>query len=266
MAQTKFVLRKAIAAQLRPLVVLNKVDRDSARIDETVNDIFDTMVALGVRGRTRRAGALGLRVCARRAGARRQPATPLPSGAAGSRRGGAHVGGACAVPGGTPAVAVRAPSPLPMLAPPTRPPRHCALRALTRARAPCAAARTPHPPPPPPALARRPLTLSSTFRSCTPQARRAGRRRSRPARRGGARGTRGGWHRCSTGSSRTCRRRTRTRRRRSPWCARARSRRGVCVRARARHRRPAACAALAGIGRRRGRLRTPPLPHPPRRW
>ncbi|KAJ1628241.1 membrane GTPase [Pavlovales sp. CCMP2436] len=47
MAQTKFVLRKAIGRGLRPLVVLNKSDRDSARHDEVTNEIFDVMVSMG---------------------------------------------------------------------------------------------------------------------------------------------------------------------------------------------------------------------------
>jgi hypothetical protein len=51
MAQTKFVLRKAIGRGLRPLVVLNKVDRESARPDAVTDELFDTMVAMGVRAR-----------------------------------------------------------------------------------------------------------------------------------------------------------------------------------------------------------------------
>jgi GTP-binding protein len=53
MAQTKFVLRKAIGRGLRPLVVLNKVDRESARPDAVTDELFDTMVAMGVRARAR---------------------------------------------------------------------------------------------------------------------------------------------------------------------------------------------------------------------
>lgn len=49
MAQTKFVLRKAIGRGLRPLVVLNKIDRDSARPDAVTNELFDTMVSMEVR-------------------------------------------------------------------------------------------------------------------------------------------------------------------------------------------------------------------------
>jgi GTP-binding protein len=46
MAQTKFVLRKALAQGLRPIVVINKVDRPSARVGEVENEIFDLFVAL----------------------------------------------------------------------------------------------------------------------------------------------------------------------------------------------------------------------------
>ncbi len=47
MPQTKFVLRKAFAEKLRPIVVINKIDRPDARPDEVLNEIFDTFVELG---------------------------------------------------------------------------------------------------------------------------------------------------------------------------------------------------------------------------
>ena len=47
MPQTKFVLRKAFANKLRPIVVINKIDRPDARPDEVLNEIFDTFVELG---------------------------------------------------------------------------------------------------------------------------------------------------------------------------------------------------------------------------
>ncbi|NLY92267.1 MAG: translational GTPase TypA [Firmicutes bacterium] len=46
MAQTKFVLRKALAAGLRIIVVINKLDRPDARPDEVLNEIFDLFVDL----------------------------------------------------------------------------------------------------------------------------------------------------------------------------------------------------------------------------
>ena len=46
MAQTKFVLKKALAQGLRPIVVINKVDRASARLGEVENEIFDLFVHL----------------------------------------------------------------------------------------------------------------------------------------------------------------------------------------------------------------------------
>lgn len=46
MPQTKFVLTKALNLGLRPIVVINKVDRQDARIDEVVNEIFDLFSAL----------------------------------------------------------------------------------------------------------------------------------------------------------------------------------------------------------------------------
>jgi len=47
MPQTKFVLRKAFANKLRPIVVINKIDRPDARPDEVLNEVFDTFVELG---------------------------------------------------------------------------------------------------------------------------------------------------------------------------------------------------------------------------
>lgn len=46
MPQTKFVLGKALSIGLRPIVVINKIDRPDSRIDEVVNEIFDLFVAL----------------------------------------------------------------------------------------------------------------------------------------------------------------------------------------------------------------------------
>jgi small GTP-binding protein len=47
MAQTKFVLMKALARGIKPLVVINKCDRDSARVDDVEGEVFDLMVNLG---------------------------------------------------------------------------------------------------------------------------------------------------------------------------------------------------------------------------
>ncbi len=47
MPQTKFVLRKAFANKLRPIVVINKIDRLDARPTEVLNEVFDTFVELG---------------------------------------------------------------------------------------------------------------------------------------------------------------------------------------------------------------------------
>ena len=46
MPQTKFVLSKALSQGLRPIVVINKVDRSDARAKEVINEIFDLFVAL----------------------------------------------------------------------------------------------------------------------------------------------------------------------------------------------------------------------------
>ena len=47
MPQTKFVLRKAFECHIKPIVVINKVDRPDARPEEVLNEIFDTFVELG---------------------------------------------------------------------------------------------------------------------------------------------------------------------------------------------------------------------------
>jgi GTP-binding protein len=46
MPQTKFVLSKALRQGLRPIVVINKVDRPDGRPDEVVNEVFDLFVSL----------------------------------------------------------------------------------------------------------------------------------------------------------------------------------------------------------------------------
>lgn len=46
MAQTKFVLRKALERGLRIIVVINKIDRPDARPDGVLNEIFDLFVEL----------------------------------------------------------------------------------------------------------------------------------------------------------------------------------------------------------------------------
>ncbi len=47
MPQTRFVLKKAIEAKLKPIVVINKVDKKDARPDEVLNETFDLMAELG---------------------------------------------------------------------------------------------------------------------------------------------------------------------------------------------------------------------------
>src|ERR1043166_1749066 len=44
--QTRFVLRKAFECGLRPIVVINKIDRPDARITEVLNSVFDLFVEL----------------------------------------------------------------------------------------------------------------------------------------------------------------------------------------------------------------------------
>src|SRR5215468_2923839 len=47
MPQTRFVTKKALALGLRPIVVINKIDRPACDPDGTLNAVFDLFVALG---------------------------------------------------------------------------------------------------------------------------------------------------------------------------------------------------------------------------
>ncbi len=46
MPQTKFVVKKALELGIRPIVVINKIDKDAAEPDRVVDEIFDLFVAL----------------------------------------------------------------------------------------------------------------------------------------------------------------------------------------------------------------------------
>ena len=46
MPQTKFVLGKALALGLKPIVIINKIDRPDGRPTEVVDEVFDLFVAL----------------------------------------------------------------------------------------------------------------------------------------------------------------------------------------------------------------------------
>ena len=46
MPQTKFVTAKALRLGLRPIVVLNKVDKPDAEPDRALNEVFDLFVTL----------------------------------------------------------------------------------------------------------------------------------------------------------------------------------------------------------------------------
>ncbi|MBZ7985333.1 translational GTPase TypA [Campylobacter sp. Cr9] len=46
MPQTKFVVKKALALGLRPIVVVNKIDKQAADPDRVINEVFDLFAAL----------------------------------------------------------------------------------------------------------------------------------------------------------------------------------------------------------------------------
>lgn len=48
--QTRFVLQKALELELPSIVVLNKIDRDDARPEETLDEIYDLYIDLGADG------------------------------------------------------------------------------------------------------------------------------------------------------------------------------------------------------------------------
>jgi len=52
MPQTRFVLKKAFQHELRPIVVINKIDRADARADAVLNEVFDLFVELGADDET----------------------------------------------------------------------------------------------------------------------------------------------------------------------------------------------------------------------
>ncbi|QQS38081.1 MAG: translational GTPase TypA [Ignavibacteriales bacterium] len=45
--QTKFVLKKSLELNLKPIVVINKIDRKDARPNEVLDEVFDLFVSLG---------------------------------------------------------------------------------------------------------------------------------------------------------------------------------------------------------------------------
>ncbi|MBE6064174.1 translational GTPase TypA [Clostridium cochlearium] len=47
MPQTKFVLKKALELDLKPIVVINKIDRPDERAEEVLDEVFDLFVELG---------------------------------------------------------------------------------------------------------------------------------------------------------------------------------------------------------------------------
>jgi GTP-binding protein len=47
MPQTRFVLQKALAANLKPVIVINKIDRPDARPEKVVDLLFDLFIELG---------------------------------------------------------------------------------------------------------------------------------------------------------------------------------------------------------------------------
>src|SRR2546421_3130310 len=52
MPQTRFVLKKAFQHQLRPIVVINKIDRPDARAHEVLDEVFDLFIELGADDET----------------------------------------------------------------------------------------------------------------------------------------------------------------------------------------------------------------------
>ncbi|RFU63412.1 translational GTPase TypA [Peribacillus glennii] len=47
MPQTRFVLKKALEQKITPIVVVNKIDKDSARPEEVIDEVLDLFIELG---------------------------------------------------------------------------------------------------------------------------------------------------------------------------------------------------------------------------
>ena len=47
MPQTRFVLKKALEANVKPIVVINKVDKPTARLNEVIDEVIDLFIELG---------------------------------------------------------------------------------------------------------------------------------------------------------------------------------------------------------------------------
>ena len=47
MPQTKYVLRKALEQKLKPIVIINKIDRQDERAEEVVDEVLDLFIELG---------------------------------------------------------------------------------------------------------------------------------------------------------------------------------------------------------------------------
>ena len=47
MPQTRFVLKKALDSGVKPIVVINKVDKPTARVNEVVDEVLDLFIELG---------------------------------------------------------------------------------------------------------------------------------------------------------------------------------------------------------------------------
>src|SRR5580698_9649543 len=47
--QTRYVLMKALEAKLKPIVVINKIDRPDARVAEVLNEIYDLFIDLDAK-------------------------------------------------------------------------------------------------------------------------------------------------------------------------------------------------------------------------
>src|SRR5436305_8971607 len=52
MPQTRFVLKKAFQHELRPIVVINKIDRSDARAHEVLDEVFELFMELGADDET----------------------------------------------------------------------------------------------------------------------------------------------------------------------------------------------------------------------
>lgn len=48
MPQTRFVLNKSLEQSLKPILIINKIDKQDTRINEVIDEVYELFIDLGV--------------------------------------------------------------------------------------------------------------------------------------------------------------------------------------------------------------------------